>query len=119
MHAHLLSTQLVLDTFDTGFKSTRNRIEIKILVSSQTYQRYTTCIVLSMASFLNVIILGVADVQKMALAGGHRGGHFFLLSVSCPFCEVQRTSSGAVCSWKGRLLVRISQAAQLLCYTLK
>ena len=37
MHAHLLSTQLVLDTFDTGFKSTQNRIEIKILVSSQPY----------------------------------------------------------------------------------
>ena len=30
MHAHLLSTQSVLDTFDTGFESTRNRIEIKI-----------------------------------------------------------------------------------------
>ena len=36
-----LSTQLVLDTFDTGFESSRNRIEIKILVSSQPY-----CIVL-------------------------------------------------------------------------
>ena len=40
-----------------------------------------------MASFLTVIILGVADVQKMALAGGHS----FLLSVSCPFCEVSST----------------------------
>ena len=37
MHAHLLSTQSVLNTFDTGFKSTQNRIEIKILVSSQLY----------------------------------------------------------------------------------
>ena len=37
MHAHLLSTQLVLDTFDTGFKSTQNQIEIKFLVSFQSY----------------------------------------------------------------------------------
>ena len=41
MHAHLLSAQSVLDTFDTGFKSTRNRIEIKILVSSQPYGFFT------------------------------------------------------------------------------
>ena len=68
-----------------------------------------------MASFLTVIILGVPDVQIMVLAGGHS----FLLSVSCPFCEVQWVSCGAVCSWKGRLLVGISQAAQLLSYTLK
>ena len=62
-----------------------------------------------MASFLNVIILGVADgptCKKMAHAGGQS-------SVSCPFCEVQQVSCGAVYSWKGRLLVGISQAAQL------
>ena len=40
MHAHLLSTQLVRDTFDTGFKSTQNRIEIKILVLSQPYSLF-------------------------------------------------------------------------------
>ena len=39
-----------------------------------------------MASFLTVIILGVANVQKMALAGHH----FFLLSVSYPFVKFNR-----------------------------
>ena len=68
----------------------------------------------SMASFLTVIILGVANVPKMALECGHS----FLLSVSCPFCEVPWVSCGAVHSWKGKLLFWISQAAQLLNYTL-
>ena len=47
MHAHLLSTQSVLDTFDTGFRSTRNRIEVKILVSSQPYCSVSVLVLIS------------------------------------------------------------------------